>query len=206
MTEARVYTRKGDDGTTGLLYGGRVAKDSPAPMAYGDVDEAQAAIGLARAACSLNTGTLETGSSGTGSSTIGSSEFDTILVGLERDLWLVMAELACNPDKVGQLDESGSRPTPAMVTALEGLIDDVSDRFDPPTEFVVPGGDEVSARLDVARTVCRRAERSALSAAVDGSQVVPYLNRLSDLLWTLARWQEASSGDGGSLTARSVSS
>jgi cob(I)alamin adenosyltransferase len=86
-----------------------------------------------------------------------------------------------------------------MVTALEGLIDDVSERFDPPTEFVVPGEDEVSARLDVARTVCRRAERSALSVAADGSSVVSYLNRLSDLLWILARWQE-----GGSLTARSV--
>ena len=196
MTETRVYTRRGDDGTTGLLYGGRVAKDSPAPMAYGDVDEAQAAIGLARAACTLDAGSLDTGG----------LEMDSILVGLERDLWLVMAELACNPEKVGQLDESGSRPTPTMVTALEGLIDDVSERFEPPTEFVVPGGDEVSARLDVARTVCRRAERSALSAAVEGSSVVPYLNRLSDLLWTLARWQEASGGEGGSMTARSVSS
>ena len=80
-----------------------------------------------------------------------------------------------------------------MVEALERLIDDVSARFDPPTEFVVPGGDEVSARLDVARTVCRRAERTVLAAAVAGSSVVPYLNRLSDLLWTLARWQEGTS-------------
>ncbi|MEC9056919.1 MAG: ATP:cob(I)alamin adenosyltransferase, partial [Actinomycetota bacterium] len=77
--------------------------------------------------------------------------------------------------------------------------DDVSARFDPPTEFVVPGEDEVSARLDVARAVCRRAERSALSAAVAGSSVIPYLNRLSDLLWTLARWSE-----GTSVTARSL--
>ena len=172
MTEARVYTRRGDDGTTGLLHGGRVAKDSPQPTAYGDVDEAQAAIGLARSAAG--------------------PEMDAILVGLERDLWLVMAELACNPDQVEQMEESGSRPTPAMVTALEGLIDDLWSRFDPPTEFVVPGQDEVSARIDVARTVCRRAERSALSVAREGSSVVPYLNRLSDLLWTLARWQESS--------------
>lgn len=186
MTEARVYTRKGDDGTTGLLYGGRVSKDAPQPVAYGDVDETQAAIGLARAAAG--------------------PDLDAILVGLQRDLWLVMAELACNPDRVDQLDESGSRPTPAMVTALEGLIDDVSARFDPPTEFVVPGQDEVSARLDVARTVCRRAERSTLAAAVDGSSVLPYLNRLSDLLWTLARWQEAEAGEGGSLAARSTPS
>ena len=184
MTETRVYTRQGDDGTTGLLYGGRVAKNSSAPMAYGDVDEAQAAIGLARAASG--------------------PEMDAILVGLERDLWLVMAELACNPEKIAQLGESGSRPTPDMVTALEELIDDVSDRFEPPTEFVAPGEDEVSARLDVARTVCRRAERSALSASVEGSSVVPYLNRLSDLLWTLARWHETDSAAGGSLTVRSI--
>ena len=172
----KVYTRKGDDGTTGLLHGGRVAKDSPQPTAYGDVDEVQAVIGLARA--------------------VADGELAGILIDIERDLWVVMAELACNPDR---LDEAGSRPGPEMVDRLESLIDDVSARFDPPTEFVVPGEDEVSARLDVARAVCRRAERSALSAAVAGSSVIPYLNRLSDLLWTLARWSE-----GTSVTARSL--
>ena len=172
----KVYTRKGDDGTTGLLHGGRVAKDSPQPPAYGDVDEAQAVIGLARA--------------------VADGELAGILIDIERDLWVVMAELACNPDR---LDDAGSRPGPEMVDRLESLIDDVSARFDPPTEFVVPGEDEVSARLDVARAVCRRAERSALSAAVAGSSVIPYLNRLSDLLWTLARWSE-----GASVAARSL--
>ena len=172
----KVYTRKGDDGTTGLLHGGRVAKNSSQPTAYGDVDEAQAVIGLARA--------------------VADGELAGILIDIERDLWVVMAELACNPDR---LDEAGSRPGPEMVARLESLIDDVSARFDPPTEFVVPGEDEVSARLDVARAVCRRAERSALSAAAPGSSVVPYLNRLSDLLWTLARWSE-----GTSVTARSL--
>ena len=172
----KVYTRKGDDGTTGLLHGGRVAKDSPQPTAYGDVDETQAVIGLARA--------------------VADGELAGILIDIERDLWVIMAELACNPDC---LDKAGSRPGPEMVDRLEGLIDDVSARFDPPTEFVVPGEDEVSARLDVARAVCRRAERSALSAAAAGSSVIPYLNRLSDLLWTLARWSE-----GTSVTARSL--
>jgi len=172
----KVYTRKGDDGTTGLLHGGRVAKNSSQPTAYGDVDEAQAVIGLARA--------------------VADGELAGILIDIERDLWVVMAELACNPDR---LDEAGSRPGPEMVDRLESLIDDVSARFDPPTEFVVPGEDEVSARLDVARAVCRRAERSALSAAAPGSSVVRYLNRLSDLLWTLARWSE-----GTSVTARSL--
>ena len=175
----KVYTRKGDDGTTGLFHGGRVAKDSPRPTAYGDVDELQAFLGLARAAAT--------------------GELAEILVGLERDLWLVMAELACNPDRLDLLAESGSLSTPGMVVRLEGLIDDVSGRFEPPTEFVVPGEDEVAARLDVARTVCRRAERSSLSVAAEGSSVVPYLNRLSDLVWTLARWRE-----GVSLATRSV--
>ena len=175
----KVYTRKGDDGTTGLFHGGRVAKDSPRPTAYGDVDELQAFLGLARAAAT--------------------GELAEILVGLERDLWLVMAELACNPDRLDLLAESGSLATPEMVLRLEGLIDDVSGRFDPPTEFVVPGEDEVAARLDVARTVCRRAERSALPVATPDSSVVPYLNRLSDLVWTLARWHE-----GVSLATRSV--
>jgi cob(I)alamin adenosyltransferase len=175
----KVYTRRGDDGTTGLFHGGRVAKDSQRPTAYGDVDELQAFLGLARAAAT--------------------GELAEILVGLERDLWLVMAELACNPDRLDLLVESGSLSTPGMVERLEGLIDDVSGRFELPTEFVVPGEDEVSARLDVARTVCRRAERSSLSVAAEGSSVVPYLNRLSDLVWTLARWQE-----GVSLATRSV--
>ena len=131
-----VYTRKCDDGTTGLFHGGRVAKDSPRPTAYGDVDELQAFLGLARAAAT--------------------GELAEILLGLERDLWLVMAELACNPDRLDLLAESGSLPTPEMVVRLEGLIDDVSGRFEPPTEFVVPGEEGVAARLDVARTVVHR--------------------------------------------------
>ena len=117
----KVYTRKGDDGTTGLFHGGLVAKDSPRPTAYGDVDELQAFLGLARAAAT--------------------GELAEIPLGLERDLWLVMAELACNPDRLDLLAESGSLSTPEMVVRLEGLIDDVSGRFEPPTEFVVPGED-----------------------------------------------------------------
>ena len=77
-----------------------------------------------------------------------------------------------------------------MVAALEDRIDDLTGRFPPLTDFVIPGHDPVSAALDVARTVVRRAERDALGAAADGSLVVPYLNRLSDLVWTMARWQE----------------
>jgi cob(I)alamin adenosyltransferase len=175
----RIYTRKCDDGTTGLLYGGRVRKDSPIPVACGDVDEAQAALGLARAAAPAG------------------SELDGLLVGLERDLWVLMAELATAPEHHDRLVAGRTLVTAEMVGALEPLIDDLGARFRPPTEFVLPGQHPVAAALDLARTVVRRAERSALAVAGPGSHAVPYLNRLSDLLWTMARWQEETS-----LTAR----
>ena len=169
----KVYTRKGDDGTTGLLYGGRVPKDSALPAAYGTVDEAQAFLGLARA---------ETERDG---------ELDRLLVRLERELWVAMAELATDPANHHKLTPGQSLVTGDMVTELEATIDDLSARFELPKEFVVPGQTRVAALLDVARTVVRRAERAVLSAPLpSGSSVVPYLNRLSDLLWTMARWQE----------------
>lgn len=174
MSAPRIYTRKGDDGTTGLLYGGRVRKDDAAPSAYGDVDEAQAFIGLARAECD-------------------DAELDRLLVSIERDLYVLMAELATDPSNRSKLSAGQTLVTAEMVEGLEPVIDDLSSRFDPPTEFVLPGGTRVAALLDVARTVVRRAERAALAAAADGSHVVPYLNRLSDLLWTMARWQEGTS-------------
>jgi cob(I)alamin adenosyltransferase len=171
----KIYTRKGDDGTTGLLYGGRVRKDAAAPTAYGDVDEAQAALGVARALAA---------------SGADASALDALLVRLERDLWVLMAELATDAGNRAKLQAGTSLVTSEMVAALEPLIDDLTGRFEQPTEFVVPGQNLVSAQLDVARTVVRRAERMALAAAAEGSHVVPYLNRLSDLLWTMARWQE----------------
>jgi cob(I)alamin adenosyltransferase len=112
-----------------------------------------------------------------------------------------MAELATDPANADKLTDGQSRVTAEMVQALEALIDEVSASFEPPTEFVVPGETRVAALLDVARTVVRRAEREALAAAPPESQALPYLNRLSDLLWTLARWQE-----GTSVATRDVSS
>lgn len=175
----KIYTRKGDDGTTGLLFGGRVPKDSPRPTAYGSVDELQAFIGVARAEADEQLG--------------------QVLLHLERDLWVLMGELATDGSKRDRLTAGATLVTDEMVAVLEARIDEVSGLFEPPTEFVVPGQNRVSAHLDVARTVARRAERDAISASVPGSAVVPYLNRLSDLLWTLARWQE-----GTSLPTRSV--
>ena len=177
----KIYTRKGDDGTTGLLFGGRVAKNGPQPTAYGVVDEAQAFVGLARAE-------VEQG-----------SDLDNMLVHLERDLWVLMSELASAPENRSKLTPGQSLVTADMVTHLEHLIDQVTERFEPPTEFVVPGQSRLSALLDVARTVVRRAERETIDASDESSHVLAYLNRLSDLLWTLARWQE-----GESLTTRSV--
>ncbi len=167
-----IYTRKGDDGTTGLLFGGRVRKDAPAPAACGDVDEAQAALGMARATAAPGT------------------ELDGLLIRLERDLWVLMAEVATAPEHRDRLAPGKTLVTPEMVAALEPLIDDLSGRFDPPTEFVLPGQNPTAAALDLARTVVRRAERSALAVAAPGSSVVAYLNRLSDLLCTMPRWQE----------------
>jgi cob(I)alamin adenosyltransferase len=169
----KLYTGKGDDGTTGLLYGGRVPKDDARPEAYGTVDEAQAAIGLARPA------------------TPRGSELDLILVRLERDLYVLMAELATASENQHKLAPGQSAVTADMVAYLEAVTDDLGSRFAYPTEFVVPGQHELAARLDVARTVVRRAERRAVGVAAEGSHVVPYLNRLSSLLWTAARWVEA---------------
>ena len=170
---SKLYTGKGDDGTTGLYFGGRVPKDDARPEAYGTVDEAQAAIGLARAAAERG------------------SELDLLLVGLERDLYVLMAELATAAENHHKLTPGQTSVTAEMVHSVEAATDDHGARFAFPTEFVVPGQTELAARLDVARAVVRRAERRALPVAGTGSHVVPYLNRLSSLLWTLARWVEA---------------
>lgn len=168
----RLYTGKGDDGTTGLLFGGRVAKDAAQPRACGAVDEAQATIGAARPLCEAG------------------GELDDQLVHVCRDLWVLMAELATLPANLGKLVDGQTRVTIEMVRHLEELTDEVGTRFEPPTAFVVPGQTALAAQLDVARTVVRRAEREAVAATVPGSHVLPYLNRLSSLLWAQARWVE----------------
>jgi cob(I)alamin adenosyltransferase len=141
--------------------------------ANGVVDEAQAAIGVARSEAQPG------------------GELDALLVGVEHDLWVLMAEVATAPANRRKLVAGKSLVTPEMVSALEERIDELNERFEMPTAFVVPGQNKVSALLDVARTVVRRGERLVVSAMAEkDSQVGPYLNRLSDLLWTMARWQE----------------
>ena len=168
----RLYTGKGDDGTTGLLYGGRVPKDSAHPRAVGAVDEAQAVVGVARSLCERDGG------------------LDRQLTQVCRDLWVLMGELATLPDNHGKLADGQTRVSAAMVQAIEAMVDDLGARFEPPAQFVVPGQTPLAAQLDLARTVARRAEREAVAATVPGSQVLPYLNRLSSLLWVQARWVE----------------
>jgi cob(I)alamin adenosyltransferase len=168
----RIYTRSGDDGTTGLLYGGRVSKADPATEAYGTVDEAVAALGVARAS---------TDAPGVRAQ----------ILRLQRDLFVVGADLATNPDERRKLVDGVSLVTAAMVAALEASIDDHVAAHPLPNAFVVPGANPPSAALDVARVVVRRAERRVVELDGTGWPVNPevrrYLNRLSDLVFVLAR-------------------
>lgn len=168
----KIYTRKGDQGTTGLYFGGRVAKDADPIEVNGAVDEAQAALGWARSLC------------------VRGSTLDELLITIERDLWVLMAEVATLPENRRKLEKSSSLVTAAMIERLESEIDRLSSEITMPEEFVVPGDNQVSAALDVARTVVRRAERVAVGYPLEDSLVNPYLNRLSDLVWTMARWAE----------------
>lgn len=168
----RIYTKTGDDGTTGLLYGGRVSKGDPATEAYGTTDEAVAVLGLARALSQ-------------------EAAFQEQLLVLQRELFVVGADLATNPAQRGKLEPGVSLVTAAMVQRLEAEIDRTVARHPLPKEFIVPGANPVSAALDVARSTVRRAERHTVQLRESGREVNPelvrYLNRLSDLLFVLAR-------------------
>lgn len=167
----RIYTKTGDDGTTGLLYGGRVSKADPATEAYGSVDEAVAALGLARS--------------------LASGEVGPLVLRLQRELFVLGADLATNPAERDRLTDGVSRVTPDMVEALEEWIDRSVEEQPLPREFIVPGASPASAALDLARTAVRRAERRSVEMREGGGQVnevaLRYLNRLSDLLFVLAR-------------------
>jgi cob(I)alamin adenosyltransferase len=185
--ESIVATGRGDDGTTGLLYSSeRVPKDDPRAEAYGTVDEAVAALGLARAELGLKEqyGVLAGGL----------VDLPGIVLRLQRELFVVGAELATPLAESGKLTDGVTRVTPGMIEGLESILVAAERRIEMPKEFVVPGETRVSAALELARTVVRRAERRVVSLARSGvlgdSLVVPYLNRLADLLWVLARADE----------------
>lgn len=171
-----IYTRKGDDGTTGLWYGGRVAKSDLRPEAYGAVDEAASALGLARAAAREE------------------PEIHADLVRLQTELFVAGAELATAPEAAGRLEDGVSRVTEEMVDRLEDDIDRYMGRVDLPPKFVLPGGTELSARLDVARAAVRRAERRVVDIQRAGqladTTVLRFLNRASDAVYAMARFAD----------------
>jgi cob(I)alamin adenosyltransferase len=176
----KIYTKTGDAGTTGLFGGGRVAKDHPRVEAYGEVDELNAAIGLARSLEPL-------------------PRVDEVLVPLQRDLFAIGALLA-TPDPAKMREQlAKARVDDERVAQLERAIDACDAELEPLRAFILPGGTPKAAALHVARTVCRRAERRvvALQQAVEiPPLVVIYLNRLSDLLFVLARVANVRAGAG----------
>ncbi len=187
---AKIYTKKGDDGTTSLWYGGRVPKSHPRTEAYGAIDEAVSALGLARSLCSPE-----------------QDRIATDLLRIQNELFVAGAELATAPEAAERLEEGTSKITAEMVDALDAEIDRYMAEVDLPPKFVIPGGNQLSAQLDVARATLRRAERrvAELAAAEDlsGSEAGRYLNRCSDLVYAIARATDSSdpelfAGRGGS--------
>jgi cob(I)alamin adenosyltransferase len=184
ISPMRIYTKKGDTGTTGLLFGGaRISKGELRTDAYGTTDEAVSALGLARAAIGAVTDRTE-------------AALNPLILRLQRELFVVGGELATHVEKRQKLTDGVTRVTAEMTSALEGEIDALEAKFPMPVEFVLPGESMTGAALDMARSIVRRAERRAVQLQNEGglpdSQVVPYLNRLADLLFVMAR-----AADGG---------
>lgn len=174
-----IVTKTGDQGETSLMYGRRVPKSHPRVDAYGCVDEVTAALGVARSGCQ-----------------------DEFVLGqilaAQKDLIVVMGELATDPRDLERYSKDGFHlTTAAMVERLTGVITDLEkDNSLYPKDWVIPGQTPVSAALDLARTICRRAERRAallIERKEDSNpEIVRYLNRLSDFCWILARYVEKS--------------
>jgi cob(I)alamin adenosyltransferase len=166
----KIYTKTGDDGTTGLLGSKRVAKDDPRIDAYGTVDELNAVLGIARA-------------------TGFDAEVDTILEQVQNELFTLGSALA-DPDPSGPFH---ALVKPELAEGLERRIDALESKLPPLTRFILPGGSAASAQIHLARTVCRRAERLVVKLGHEPGEHVPetvivYLNRLSDALFVIARY------------------
>lgn len=174
----RIYTKKGDDGTTSLWYGGRVAKSDVRTEAYGALDEAASALGVARSLCGAD-----------------QAELAADLLRLQDDLFIAGAELATAPEAAERLVDGVSRVTAAMAAELESVIDRYMAQVELPPKFVIPGGTQLSAQLDVARTVIRRAERRTVVIAQEGGLASPellrFLNRASDAAYAMARFADS---------------
>jgi cob(I)alamin adenosyltransferase len=175
-----IVTKRGDRGTTGLMYNRRVSKCHPRVEAYGVVDELNAAIGLARA-------------------TANDDYVRERLKGIQEDLVVLMGELATVVDDLPRYVKDGHRLVTAdMTTRLDGLVGEIEAAKVSSKGWALPGANACSAALDVARTVCRRAERRVCSLQeanqLQNTEILVYLNRLSDLLWLFARWVESRPG------------
>ena len=172
-----IVTKRGDRGTTALMYNRQVSKCHPRVEAYGTVDELNAALGLARAAAEQDLAGEH-------------------LAAIQKDLVVLMGELAIAPEDLPRYVKDGhSLVTPAMTATLEKWVAELEAGKVSGKGWAMPGTNMGSATLDLARTVCRRAERRACALQETGElhnpEIVVYLNRLSDLLWVLARWVEA---------------
>ena len=171
----KTFNKRGDGGETSLLFGDRVAKSDPMCEAYGTIDEAVSALGLARQSCQ--------------------SQVKDIILRLQKELFVVGAELATPAEHYSKLVVKQSVVTSEMVQRLESLIDEFEAKVQMPKGFIIPGGDYAgSAALDLARTVIRRAERRVVAlkeaGVVRNDEVLRYLNRLADLVFTLARYED----------------
>ncbi|MBA3344060.1 MAG: cob(I)yrinic acid a,c-diamide adenosyltransferase [Gemmatimonadales bacterium] len=175
-----IYTKTGDQGDTGLFGGGRVPKDHPRVAAYGDVDELNSALGVARAAAPVEF-------------------FDPLLESVQRDLFSIGGHLATpDPDKVARALQKADL-SEERVALFERVMDEADVELTPLRAFVLPAGTPKAASLHLARTVCRRAERSVIHLGHEAEVpvlFVVYLNRLSDLLFTLARVANHRQGTG----------
>jgi cob(I)alamin adenosyltransferase len=173
----KIYTKKGDDGTTSLWYGGRVPKHHGRTDAYGTLDEACSHLGVARALCGT-----------------GQEELAADILRLQDHIFIAGSELATAPEAAERLQDGVSRTTEAMVAELEESIDRYMARVELPPKFVIPGGNQLSAQIDVARTTIRRAERrvSELNEAgeIASETVIHFLNRASDLAYAMARYAD----------------
>ena len=169
----KIYTKKGDKGKTSLLYGTSVSKDNIAPEAYGSVDELVAALGLVRQEDKL------------------SEKTKVLLLNIQRELFIVGAELATSKSNRKKLKPNETLVTESMVDELEKVIDELTEKNGIPEYFVVPGNNSISSKFDWCRVVSRRAERRCVTwkelNKLEDSFVITYLNRLSDLLWMMAR-------------------
>jgi len=178
-----IATRTGDDGTTALMYGRRVPKTHPRVEAYGAVDELNATLGVARA----------------------TAEHDFVrgnLLAIQKDLIVLMGELCVQPEDLPRYVKDGhSLVTPAMTATLDALVREIEAQNVNFKGWATPGATPPSAALDLARTICRRAERCVCGLKETGelrnAGIIIYLNRLSDLLWLFARWVETKSKQTG---------